>query len=220
MAYRRKYIRRRRFRKRPWYNRKYNALQLAAKAWKGVRYIRGLVNSEMLHKTLSYSAATIGGSGTCALLSNMAQDDTSSGRTGNSVLLRNITYRLKFEINPSVSSNTSITMVLFYDTQQIGDTTPAWTDIYDSATPQSLMSLATGGRFKILARKQIYLTPASGGRPVVELHKTMNVYKHIRYNGTSGTDIQKNGLYVAYCSSESTNTPTVTGSIRIGYHDN
>ena len=212
--------RRRTRRKAPWYRRRYNAAELAYKAYKGVRYIRGLVNSEMLHKDKIYSSGSIGGSGTVALVSNMAQDDTASGRTGNSVLLRKINYRLKFEINSSVTSNTSITMILFFDTQQIGDTTPVWTDVYDSANTWSLISMATAGRFKILQRKDITLTPAAGGRPAVELKGNFNVYKHIRYNGTAGTDIQKNGFYVGFISSESTNTPTVSGMFRLGYHDN
>lgn len=50
MAYRRRArgrtFRRRRGRSSPWYARKYNAMQLASAAWRGVRYIKGLVNSE------------------------------------------------------------------------------------------------------------------------------------------------------------------------------
>lgn len=218
--YSRKTFRRRTRRKSPWYRRRYNAAELAYKAYKGVKYIRGLVNSEMLHADKAYSNGSIGGSGTVAHITALSQGDTASGRTGNSILLRKINYRLKFEINAAVTSNTSVTMVIFFDKQQIGDTTPTWTDVYDSANSWSLMSLATAGRFKILQRKDITLTPASGGRPAIELKGNFNVYKHVRFNGTSGTDIQKNGLYVGFISSESTNTPIVSGTVRIGYHDN
>jgi len=55
MPYKRKGYRRRR--RAPWYRRKYNALQLAAKAMKGVRYVKGLVNSEMFNTTQAASAA-------------------------------------------------------------------------------------------------------------------------------------------------------------------
>lgn len=222
MAYARKsYGRKKTFKKKSWYNKKYNALQLAAKAWKGVRYIRGLVNSEMLHKDFAYSAGTtINGTGFVTHLTALGQDDTSSGRTGNSILLRNMNYRFKLEVNASVTLDSSILMLIFMDTQQISDTAPVITDVLTTSTPESLLALGTAGRFKLMSRKTYILTPATGGRPALEIKGYFNIQKHIRYNGTASTDIQKNGLYIAFLSSESTNTPTIVGSARIGYHDN
>lgn len=216
-----KYLRRRRFkRKTPWYRKKYNAVQLAYKAWRGVKRIRGLVNSEMLHVDKTYSSNTISGTGYVYNLTGIAQGDGINQRTGNSILLRNLTYRLKFEINASVTVDTTIMMALVWDTQQVGDSAPAITDIFASATPESLLATGTLGRFKIILRKHILLTPASGGRPAIVMHNTLNLYKHIRYNGVNDTDIQKNGLYLVMVGSESTNLPTITGTVRIGYHDN
>ena len=40
----------------PWYKRKYNAMELAGKAWSGVKAIRHLVNSEKLHLVTTSSA--------------------------------------------------------------------------------------------------------------------------------------------------------------------
>lgn len=218
--YTRRTFRRRRGRKTAWYNRRYNAMQLAAKAWKGVRYIRGLVNSEMLHIDKVYSAAAIANSGTCQHITNIAQGDSVSGRTGNSILVRNLTYRLNFEVNSSVTTDSTVCCTFLIDTQQVGDTAPSYTDVYDAATTTSLLNVATAGRFKVLKRMMIQLTPPSGGKPIVCVNGFLNLYKHVRYNGTSSSDIQKNGIFVAFVGSEATNTPTVTGYIRIGYHDN
>lgn len=216
--YARKSFRRRR--RAPWYNKKYSAVQLARKAFRGVRYLKGLVNSEMLHLDTNFSAASVLGSGAVSHLTAIAQGDTSAGRTGNSLLLRSLSYRFKLEINSSVTSNTTVTMIIFQDTQQVGDTSPAATDVLAQANTYSLLSTLTAGRFKILKRKSYLLTPASGGRPAIEQKGFMKLYSHVRYNGTASTDIQKNGLYVLFISSESTNTPTVNGTFRIGYHDN
>lgn len=221
MAYAKKSFRRRRVYKRiPWYRKKYNAMQLASKAWRGVRKIRGLVNSEMLHLDKTYSSATISGTGSVSNLTAIGQDDTVSGRTGNSILLRNCTWRLKFEINSSVTVDTSLMMAIVLDTQQVGDTTPAFTDVFAAANPESLLAVGTFGRFKVLYRKTYILTPASGGKPAIEVAKTLNMYHHVRFNGTTSSDIQKNGLYILLVGSESTNLPTVSGTVRIGYHDN
>lgn len=216
-----KYYRRRKvFKKKPWYRKKYNAIQLAYKAWRGVRRIRGLVNSEMLHVDKTYSSNTISGTGYVYNLTGIAQGDGINQRTGNSILVRNLTYRLKFEINSSVTADTTILFALVWDTQQVGDTSPAITDIFASATPETLLATGTLGRFKIILRKHILLTPASGGKPAIVMHNNLNLYKHTRYNGVNDTDIQRNGLYLVMVSSESTNLPTITGTVRLGYHDN
>lgn len=210
----------RRRKRTAWYNRKYSTMQLARKAIKGVRYLRGLVNSEMLHADTNFTIANITGSGAINHLTNISQGDTAAGRTGNSFLLRSLAYRFKLEINSSVTSNTTITMLILQDTQQVGDTQPSVTDVLSQANTYSLLSTNTAGRFKILKRKSYLLTPASGGRPAIEQKGYMNLYSHVRYNGTAGSDIQKNGLYVLFISSEATNYPTISGTFRIGYHDN
>lgn len=218
MKYRRRNFRRR---KQPWYKRRYNAYQLAIKAWKGLRYVKGLVNSEMFHKDTVFSpGSTIPVNGVINHLTGLTQGDTDSGRTGNSILLRSLAYRYKLEINPSVTANTSICVILFWDKQQQGDTNPVPGDLLSTLTPEALINLSEAGRFKIISRKNYILTPSSGGRPSVEVKGYHKLYKHIRYNGTSSSDIQKNGLYMLLIHSENTNLPTIGGTVRIGYHDN
>lgn len=224
MAYRRtfrKKLIKRRTTGKSWYQRKYNAMQLAAKAWKGVRYIRGLVNSERFHKDFNYGAGTnVPNTGIVTNITGITQGDSDIGRTGNSILLRDITYRFKFEINPSVASNTTILLMLVRDNQQISDTNPGITDVLTTSTCESLLALGTLGRFSVLSRKLYTLTPATGGKPCVEVKGYMNLQKHVRYNGAASTDIQKNGHYLMMLSSETSNYPTLVGTIRISYHDN
>lgn len=219
MAYSRKRFTTRRYKKKPaWYNRKYNAMQLAAKAWKGVRYIRGLVNSEMFYKD---TTATIGGAqSNITSLTDIAVGDGTSSRTGNSILLRSVYIRGFVELNPAVTLDTRITIALVQDKQQVSDTSPTVAQMFTSTTDaQSTIQRDTGiGRFKILWRKTLVLTPGNNNAQL--LQKYIKLYSHIRYNGTASSDIQKNGLYLVQINSESTHFPVATFNCRVGYHDN
>lgn len=202
-----------------WYDRKYSAKDLAIQALKNTNYIRGLVNSEMLHKdtTVSLSAATA----TIDSIVAIAQNDTVSTRTGNSILLKNIYFRGSLAINSAVTSNTRITLVLLKDTQQVSDVAPTLADIFTSPTdPDTLLSIPSAGRFKIIWRKTYVLTPVSGGKNAFDISKYIKCYDHIRFNGINSTDIQKNGYYFAQISSEVVNFPTTSFNFRVGYHDN
>lgn len=206
--------------KTSWYNKKYSAKDIALKALKNTQYLKGLVNSELFHKDSPYSGA-LSAQYNITPLCNIAQGDTSVLRTGNSILLKSCYIRLEFSINSNVTGQTSFLMALVKDTQQVADTQPTITDIFDSQTsPQTMINLSNSGRFKLLWRKTQFLTPSSGGRSAMEINKYFKLYDHVRYNGTASTDIQKNGYYFVIITSESTNFPTVNGTIRVGYHDN
>lgn len=222
MAYRRRArgrtFRRRRGRSSPWYRRKYNAMQLASAAWRGVRYIKGLVNSEKHHFDTAFSSATIPSAGNITHLTSLAQGDTSVTRTGNSVLLKDCYMHLFMAVNPSVLTQSRVRMILFFDKQQISDTLPTVTDVLAAASTESMLNLNASGRFKIVYSREFILRANNNGSLV--LHKFFKFHTHVRFNGTAGTDIQRNGLYVLFIGSEATNTPTVSGTFRIGYHDN
>lgn len=210
---------RRRFRPRrniPWYNRKYDAMQVATKALRATRYIRGLVNSEMLHNQ-GNSSGTLNSSGVIVPITSIAQGDTSSGRTGNSILVRNIMFRVATAMH-SAATNTFYRFMLIQDTQQVGDTSPAVTDVLESASYLSPLSTANAGRFKVLWSKT--LKSSSAGSTSLLIDKYWKVYSHVRYNGSASTDINKNGYYLLMLSSEATNVPTIVYQYKVGYHDN
>jgi hypothetical protein len=206
-------------RKTSWYNKKYSTMQLAKKAWAATKYLKGLVNSEMLHKDTNI---VLGATQSRILqVVDITQNDTDTGRTGNSLLLKNIYFRGQLTINPSVTSNTRVTLALVKDKQQVADTAPSLGDIFTSSTdPDTLLNLSTTGRFKILWRKTYTLTPVGGGRNCYDITKYWKLYDHVRYNGPASTDIQRNGYYLAIITSEAANFPTVNLNNRVGYHDN
>lgn len=223
MAYARKTFRRKSYKKKPsWYNKKYSVsaspMQVAQSALRATRYLKGLVNSEMFH----VDSSLVLGSNQSKIfnLCDIAQNDTDTGRTGNSILLRNIYIRGLIEINPSVTANSRVLICVVQDTQQVNDTTPVVLDVFKTNSPESMLAMNSAGRFKILYRKTHVLSPAAGGRNAIEFNKYFSMRQHVRYNGPANTDIQKNGYYLLVMTSEVVNYPSVSLTSRIGYHDN
>ena len=213
-------FRRRRTQKRSrksWYNKKYSALQLATKAWKATRYIKGLVNSEMLHYRIGGNI-NIDSTGALLPLSAISQGDSDSGRTGNSIFARNLSMNLNVKINASNLATQFIRIVLLQDNQQISDTTPSISDVLDSAYPNAPLNQSTAGRFTIIRNWEFYLNATN--QPGRVLKKYFKLWHHIRYNGSASTDIQRGGLYLLYISDQATNPPTAGYQIKLGYRDN
>lgn len=215
MAFRRRRIQKRS--RKSWYNRKYSALQLATKAWKATRYIKGLVNSEMLHHRIGGNI-NIDSTGGLLSLAAISQGDSDSGRTGNSIFARNLSMNLNVKINASNLATQFIRIVLLQDNQQISDTTPSVTDVLDSAYPNAPLNQSTAGRFTIIRNWEFYLNATN--QPGRVLKKYFKLWHHIRYNGSASTDIQRGGLYLLYISDQATNPPTAGYQIKLGYHDN
>ena len=191
MAYRRRTrgrtFRRRRGRSLPWYARKYNAMQLASAAWRGVRYVKGLVNSEMFHNTIDNTNNPTP-LGTIVPLTNIAIGDSAVTRTGNSLFVRSIVMNMNCSQNASALDNTFIRMVLFIDTQQVSDTTPVSGDIFATTGPNALINLDSAGRYKFLKTWEFALSTQNPAK-VIKYYK--NLRHHVRYNGPNATDVQK-----------------------------
>jgi len=124
-------------------------------------------------------------------------------------------------INASQTTNTRIMLAIVVDNQQVSDTTPALSDIFTSGTdPHTLLNVNTLGRFKILKRMQITLDSNAAGNNARTLRLFRRFNFHVRYNGTAGSDTQKNGVYLVMITSESSLYPTISLNTRVSYHDN
>lgn len=216
MAYRRRVRFRRRARRAPWYRRKYNAVQLASKALRGLSYVKGLVNSEMFYNTISNTDNPTP-LGTIVPLTNIAIGDSNVTRTGNSLFVRSIVMNMNCSQNASALDNTFIRMILFIDTQQVSDTSPVSGDIFATTGPNALVNLDSAGRYKFLKTWEFALSTQNPAK-VIKYYK--NIRHHVRYNGSAATDVQKGGIYLALVSSQSTNVPALNYHVRVGYHDN
>lgn len=216
VKYRRRQFRRR-GRKTPWYAKKYSAMQLAGKALSATRYIRGLVNSEMFHYQKTGNS-NLFSSGTILPITDIAIGDTAVTRTGNSIFARSLFLNLLIKSNASNLNTQFCRVILFTDTQQVADTTPAVTDVLTTATPNSTLNANNAGRFKIIKNWQFYINQST--KPAFQIKKYTKLWHHVKYNGSASTDIQRGGLYLLYLSDQGSYTPDIAYQTNLGYHDN
>lgn len=189
---------------------------IARAAWSGVKYLRTLVNSEV-HKFDTSLASSPSTSGTVIHLTGIANGDTLSTRTGSSILCKGLACRWYY--TQHASATVTLLRVLFVqDRQQVGDTAPGVTDVLESASVNAMLQSAEVGRFKILSDETYTMDSVS--RRIMFIRKYFRIQDHIRFNGTTGSDIQRNGLYCVLVSSEATNVPSVVGTARVSWHDN
>lgn len=191
------------------------ASYLAKKALSGINYLKGLVNSERFKHNRNFST-TIPQSGSINHLTNIATGDQDGQRTGNSIFVRSVSG--KFYITKSASeAYTLCRFMLIRDNQQVSDTAPSVTDVLESASPTSLLNDTSVGRFTILMSRMIKLDDVNSSA-VINFYKNMR--NHVRYNGTASTDQQKGALYLLYIADQATNLPSISGDLRVSYHDN
>lgn len=213
---RRRFNRRRKPRAKRVYKKplRYQVADMAASALKGVNYIRGLVNSEMFYKYTQSNLNPVGTAGQVVYLTGLAQGDgASASRTGNSVLAKNLFGRYQATLS---SGSTGIMRILIVqDTQQVADSSPAVTDILDTANVLSPLNRDAAGRFSILKDHTITLDTSSQNK-----HHKCNVTlnNHIKFNGTADTDVQKNGVYMI--ALDSNNNTRLDYFWTFNYHDN
>lgn len=206
---------------KPWYARRYSPEQLAAKAWQGVKYLKTLVNVEF-KKHDSQASNTPSTSGVVTTLAAIAQGDTDQTRSGNSILAKSLYLQYTMKQHAS-ASETFVRMVIFRDLQQISDTAPSIGDILDSTFSSQYWLAPLNnefgvGRFQVLADRRFSFSGNGNECRIGKLYIPLKF--HIRYNGSTVSDIQKNGLYMIMVSSEATNTPTVEHVARLTFVDN
>lgn len=191
--------------------------QFATKAWNGVQQIRKLINVEE-HRVDTAIGAAIDSAGSVTHLTAVAAGDTAATRTGSSILLKGL--HMRFALITHASAATTVVRILVVkDKQQVSDTTPAVTGILNSADVLSHVVPDFTERFTILKDMTHILDLV--GNPIKTFDFKLNMTgTHVRYNGTAGTDIQQNGVFVLLLSNQPTNTPTVSVQSRLTFYDN
>lgn len=193
---------------------------MARTAFYMAKRLRGIINSEKMY--LDTSALLGAAQSSITSLNALANGDTTGTRTGNSILCKSLYFRGYMNINSSTTVSTRVSIALVQDLQQISDTNPGVLDIFTSQNPEAQLRTGattnTAGRFKILWRKNYILVPSQ--RPTVTLDKFRKLNTHVKFNGSGTGDIQKNGLYLVFLTSEATNYPTINITSRLAYYDN
>lgn len=207
---------------KPWYMRKYNAYELAGKAWSAAKRLRGLINVEKKKFDTILGTST---SGTLVNCVAIPQGDGDQTRDGNSVLLKSV-YMRGTLANNSASPSTRFRIMLIRDLQQIADTAPSATDILDGGLSgdfiRAPLNNETVGRYEILMDKIFVINqPFASAVFQRNLKEFFPMNHHVRFNGTAGTDIQKGGVYFLVIHDQPGGTlPTISLDIRSSYYDN
>lgn len=189
---------------------------IAKAAWSGVKYLRTLVNSEN-HKLDTDFDGNVANTGGITHVTAIGQGDGLNQRTGNSCLLSYLS--LKCYITQHASATLSaVRCILFIDLQQISDTSPAIGDLLTTVSIRSHYNANNVGRFKVLY-DQVYTMDGAKTKSLW-IRKNFTLNRHVRFNGSATTDIQKGGIYWALLSNEATNTPALLSQVRVGWHDN
>lgn len=163
-----------------------------------------------------YSAGTTAG---VIHVNAITQGDDYNQREGSKVVIRYVNARGWIKHNNTATDGQVVRVWLILDRQQVADSSPTAANIFTTAANSvtSPLNPSTVGRFRILWSKTYTVDPSNEIRPVFMGKK---LFVASRFNGTANTDIQKNGLYIVYASSDNTNKPTLTLDVRTSYNDN
>lgn len=199
--------------------KKYTKRAVDAKQNKAIRKLEKKLQAEVKELITVQASFPITSTGDVIAVTLIGQGDSMSQREGNSVKLQHLTMRHVFEHNISGNINQFVRVILFCDRQQIADTLPAVTDVLESASHLSPYSLASKGRFTILSDKLFRLNANTyNGKAMVMKRKMSQI---VRWNSSATTDIQKNGIFILFISSQaSSNYPAGNYHTRLCYIDN
>lgn len=195
---------------------RYKVADMAYQALQGVNYIKGLVNSEKHMLDTTGTGVSITQAGTVTALSAIPQGDTIDSRNGNSVLAKTLFGRIELLFNTSATA-TFIRFVVIVDNQQVSDSPPAITDVLEAANTRAPLNKNTKGRYSVLLDKTYQL---ENNTKLIADKFNIPLDFHIKFNGTTGADIQKNGIYHFILSNEPTDQPLYSYYWRLSYHDN
>lgn len=189
--------------------------EVAHNAWAGVKYLKSIVNVE--HQKIDFTVNTAASTTPVVThITAVAVGDAEGSRTGNSLLAKYLYLKSNCQLNTSANFD-RVRIVVVRDKQQIADTAPAMTDVYESGTTQSLINKLTVGRFDILYDRLLVLDAQN---PSYAWDKYIRLNSHVRYNGTASTDQQKGAIYVMYVGTQATNTAAFAFNARLMYVDN
>jgi len=211
----RPYPRRGRGRRMPWYSKKYSVGDVASAAWKGVRYLKSMINVEK-HLFDQGFASTVSDTGTITHVTAIPQGDAEATRTGNSILAKYIS--LKGNMNMGASATRTFVRVMIVQDLFNTGTAPTIADILGAVNTFSPVNVDTRDRYVVLRDRTFSLDVAGKGLFTFKWFVRLNF--HIKYTGAAGSDEYKNQLYVVLISSEDTNVPSVSYTARLAYFDN
>jgi len=226
-----------RFQIKPYYRlpRRFGSLKTQVKT---IRSALNRAAPEIKYVDVSQDQTNIPTTGIVGHVTAIAEGDTLSARDGQQIKLQSINIAGRFicatSVNASLGSAYRIALVV--DKQQVADTAPSMADIFNGAgspRPENLLpNLNNMSRFKYLWISEIFyplmmITNTSGLTSAIVAAPTQGfAFEYnwsgslaVGYNGANSTDIQKNGVYLCYISSDTQATIDIDCTVRVGFID-
>lgn len=220
MAYKKKYNKSSKYSgSRRWRNYRRGATQL----YRDVMMLKGLINVEKKFIDNTISASAISSTGATSLMNGVAQGTDNINRVGDSIKMVSIMIEGYVTLHASATSD-YIRLALVLD-KQPNAALGAYTDIYQTSTPQAPRHYLTVDRYVVL--KEFRLDLDSNGKQLAKFSHYTKIPvnskdHHVKFNGTGATigSIYTNSLLLAVCGTQATNTSTLNAIVRIRFVDN
>ena len=134
------------------------------------RYARqayGLMPKQLHFKDNAINASAIGtsaGPNVFSIVAGIAQDDSSSGRSGRKVYLRELGIHWTCARDNDILTSSMVTAVIVLDKQANGSTGPTYAELFDSSGEDELAfrNLDNVDRYKILKKWQFTMQNTAG----------------------------------------------------------
>lgn len=155
----------------------------------------------------------------------ITQGTDIANRIGDKIEVRKCSFKIKVTPNAAGAAQQMVRMIVFQDHQQAQDTDPTSLLVMGTATPGlgEFPHFINRDRFPILADHIVSVSTIASAGPFPSIVlKEFDVhvrYPCVAYNGTANTDINENGVYILYFSSEATNGPTVLYQTQLQFVD-
>jgi len=184
---------------------------------------------ELKYVDVSVTPSNIPTTGTVVHVSAIAQGDTQSTRTGNTVNVTSVSVRGSFSGATDVSVVSYMRILLVVDKEQQADTAPTAAAVVLNANPvENLPNLDNLERFRVLYATHVYdmrrmqldtdaTTTAPTQSAFVDFTWKGNL--KVSYNGNASTDMEKNNIYLVFLSDVAAATTDFSGTTRIGFTD-
>lgn len=180
-----------------------------------VRLLKGIVNAENHMFTNSIGAGPTN-TGTIALQSGIAAGNDNDQRQGNSILAKYFVMRYRISLD-SGGTSANVRIIIFADNSS-QNTTPTVAQVLQSVSDVAPINNDNSDRFVIIYDNMHSLS-INGDREISSyVYRKLNF--HIKFQGTAGTDFDKNSLFLLAISDQAALPPTLVGFLRIGFYDN
>lgn len=171
-----------------------NVANTAILAYKGYRYLKGLINVEEKIFDSTGAGLTTAVAGAVFSVDNLTQGDTFNTREGNSIKVKSWQLNLDFL---TTTSTGSVVRIIAYLDKENRAATPAVTDVLEAASVVSPVNHTNLHRFTIISDKRF--TMVGGQDTAVKIVNDYSQHQHhARYNdGNAGTsaDYRENHLF-------------------------